>query len=62
MILDTGGIQVRFECQLNLCELYKICFVGEIGLKLPATNIQCFSIEVTGSSTILFYISCQENL
>jgi hypothetical protein len=53
--LANGGIEVLFQCQFNLCDMYHICFVGEIGLKLPATDIQCFSIEVTGSG--MFYIS-----
>ncbi len=49
-VLDNGGIEVFFRCQLNLCEIYHVCFVGEMGLKLPATDIQCLSIEITGSS------------
>lgn len=52
--LANGGIEVLFQCQLNLCDTYHICFVGEIGFKLPATNIQCFLIEVIGSS-MFFY-------
>ncbi|CAF1270906.1 unnamed protein product [Rotaria sordida] len=49
IILANDGIEVLFHCQLNLYEIYQICFVGEIGFKLPATNIECFSIEVIGS-------------
>jgi hypothetical protein len=49
-VLDNGGIEVLFQCQLNLCEIYHVCFVGEMGLKLPATDIQCLSIEISGSS------------
>ncbi len=49
-ILANRGIEVLFQCQFNLCEIYQIYFVGEISLKLPATNIECFSIEVVGSS------------
>jgi hypothetical protein len=47
---DSSGIEVLFQCRLDLCDVYHICFVGEISLKLPATNIECLSIEVTGSS------------
>lgn len=50
IILANGGIEVIFQCTPYLCENYHICFVGEFGLKLPATKIQCFIIEVTGTS------------
>jgi hypothetical protein len=43
-------LKVYFNVNLILCEIYQIYFVGEISLKLPATNIECFSIEVVGSS------------
>jgi hypothetical protein len=49
-VLENGGIEVLFQCQLNLCGIYHVCFVGEMGLKLPATEIQCLSIEIIGSS------------
>ncbi|CAF3786929.1 unnamed protein product [Adineta steineri] len=51
IILANGGIEVIFQCRLNLCETYHICFIGEIGLKLPATNIQCHPIQVIGSKS-----------
>ncbi|CAF0727785.1 unnamed protein product [Adineta ricciae] len=47
--LANGGVEVTFQCTPNLCEKYPVCFVGEFGLKLPSTMIQCFLIEVTGT-------------
>ncbi|CAF3808943.1 unnamed protein product [Adineta steineri] len=50
IILANGGIEVIFECTPNLCEKYQICFVGEFALKLPSTDVRCFSIEVIGTN------------
>lgn len=49
IVQANGGIQVLFECSPSLCEKYQICFVGEFGIKLPSTEIKCFSVEVFGT-------------
>ncbi|CAF0784337.1 unnamed protein product [Rotaria sp. Silwood1] len=49
VVLANGGIEVIFECSPTLCEKYQVCFVGEFGLKLPSTEIKCFSIEIIGT-------------
>ncbi|CAF2337327.1 unnamed protein product [Rotaria sp. Silwood2] len=56
VILANGGIEVIFQCSPNLCEKYQVCFVGEFGLKLPSTEIQCFSIEAIGTGMLLSVI------
>ncbi|CAF3343964.1 unnamed protein product [Rotaria sp. Silwood1] len=50
VVLANGGIEVIFECSPTLCEKYQVCFVGEFGLKLPSTEIKCFSIEIIGTA------------
>ena len=52
IVLSTGGIEVLFQCQFPRCKFYQICFLGEIALKHPATDIKCLSIEVVGSSRL----------
>ena len=52
--LTTLGIQVQFQCRLNLCGLKHFCFVGEMGFKLPSTNVHCVTINVTDSSSSAF--------
>jgi hypothetical protein len=57
-ILANGGIEIIFQCTPYLCEKYQVCFVGEFGLKLPSTKIECFSIEAIGTG-MLFSVTCK---
>lgn len=52
IIVANGGIEVIFQCTPYLCEKYQICFVGEFGLKLPATNTECFLIQAIGTGRL----------
>jgi hypothetical protein len=62
VILANGGIEVIFQCTPYLCEKYQVCFVGEFGLKLPSTTIECFSIEVKGTGRLFIMSTIYEKL
>ncbi|CAF0917120.1 unnamed protein product [Rotaria sordida] len=61
VVLANGGIEVIFQCSPTLCEKYQVCFVGEFGLKLPSTEIRCFSIKVIGTG-MLFSVICKKKI
>ena len=51
-ISTNGGIEVLFTCAFHRCKKYPLCFVGEMGLKLPATDVFCVLISVIGTGTL----------
>ena len=50
-VSTDGGIEVLFTCAFHRCKKHPLCFVGEIGLKLPATDVTCVLISVIGTGT-----------
>jgi hypothetical protein len=47
--LANGGIEMTFQCTPRLCRAHQVCFIGEFGVKLPSTAVQCVRIDVTST-------------